>query len=142
MKIIVLTGKNGCGKTAALHFVHEKLIVSGEKPTCFEHLNGATHRDFCDVVMYRKKKIAVYTTGDTKILVENAMKYGEQKGCFVLICACNTGFAGASEKIEQIRSNPENMVIEKTVGSDLISSFEANCFDGYRVLTALESMIV
>ncbi|GHU59639.1 hypothetical protein FACS189444_5300 [Spirochaetia bacterium] len=141
MKIIVLTGKQDHGKTATLHFVYEKLVVSGGKPTCFERVGGPTCRDFCDVVMYRDIKIAVFTAGDIKDHIEKAMKLGEQKGCFVLICACNTDFSGASEKIEQIRSNPENMVIEKTAGSDLISNFEANCFDGYRVLTSLESMI-
>jgi hypothetical protein len=141
MKIIVLTGQKDCGKTATLHFVHEKLIVSGEKPTCFERVGGPTYRDFCDVVMYQNNIIAVFTAGDTKDIVEKSMKYGEQKGCSVLICACNTVFSGASDMIEQIRSNPENTVIEKTISSDLVSKFEADCFDGYRVLIALESMI-
>jgi hypothetical protein len=40
-----------------------------------------------------------------------------------------------------VKADPNNEVLDKTLGTNLIPNFEANCFDGYRILKILDGII-
>jgi len=94
MEIIMLKGKSNSGKTAVLHLVHEILVADKAKPTRVEHVGAEDHRDFSDMLRYRRKRIMVFTMGDDEERILEAIREAlHVKDCHFLVCACNTGNA-------------------------------------------------
>lgn len=86
MKIIVLTGHKNCGKTTTLNYV-DSLLKQGIVSLNRQQF-GSTN-DFCDVVNWKGKKIAVFTMGDYSDALVRAVANYDNQNCDILICACN-----------------------------------------------------
>jgi len=63
VKIIVLEGLPTTGKTTTMGMVYATLVANGANQISFTPLN--TPNDFEAVVKYEKKKLAIYSEGDT-----------------------------------------------------------------------------
>jgi uridine kinase len=94
MKIIVLAGKSGTGKTCALKMLFNKLTSEGKENIieAKKYLpNGKeTDKDFECIVSYDGKSVAIYTMGDyCDKVIEAIVKYAYLD---VLVLACNTDY--------------------------------------------------
>jgi hypothetical protein len=130
MKIIVLTGQSNKGKTSALRLVYEKIIsANGGKGKDFKTEGNPIQGDFSDVQSYKGKKIAFFTMGDyDKHLVAAINKYTAQQ-CDLLVCACNDVHFWIFDQMDK----DAYKAVEKTICSDIMSAFEANLYDCYRI---------
>lgn len=94
MKIIALDGKSNSGKTTTLTDVFKNIAPKGTPQN-----KGISSNDFEAVFLYKNKKIALCTGGDTiKYINERIEKYNKQK-VDILIIAHNNGKQYAPEKL-------------------------------------------
>jgi len=125
MEIIMLTGKSNTGKTAALHFVHEILIATGEvKKTRVKRVGSDKQRDFSAVLEYSDKKIMIFTMGDVDDDDETIAEDLEEaikialcvRKCDFFICACNNDefYNKLKKKEYPLFENVEYYLIKKT----------------------------
>jgi len=135
MEIIMLIGETDQGKTAALHFVHEILVADEAKPTCVQRVGAENQRDFTDVLVYHEKKIMIFTMGDIKVRIEEAVKEALYvKNCDFLICACNNKF------YENLK-NKEYHPIKKTEKEGHYKKLAANWDDANKIIKRLKERI-
>ena len=121
MKIIMLVGPHDCGKTTVINLVYNELVPSGreDKIVVPKSQLGSDPRDFECILKHEGKKIAIYSMGDYFNLVfkkayNGAIPRYKEKGCNILVCACNTDFKSLNRYLE----NNKNIIrIDKTKGS-------------------------
>jgi hypothetical protein len=130
MKIIMLTGDSNRGKTATLVFVHEILAAYKAKTTCFKRVEdekAKIQRDFSSVLIYRGKKIRIYSMGDEEDKLKEILS--ERKYNF-LVCACNNEHRKFFRRADYR--------FEKTVAKTYAySRLEANLYDTGRIIELL-----
>jgi ABC-type cobalamin/Fe3+-siderophores transport system ATPase subunit len=92
MDVIMLTGPNSCGKTTVLNLLYDDLTVNyGATVHTAKNQLGGNPNDFESVLIYKGKKVAIFTMGDYSNDVVAAMnKYAATAD--VLIIACNSKF--------------------------------------------------
>jgi hypothetical protein len=137
MEIIMLIGKPNKGKTASLTFVHEILVAYGAETTLVERIGSEDQRDFSSVLIYRGKKIRIFTMGDVgdKKSREELWEALNEKKFDFFICACNIGH---SEFIKKATQQP----IEKTDAKiNAYSNLEANWYDASKIIELLFKII-
>jgi len=112
MKIIFLSGKSKCGKTPTLEMLYNKLSdVTGQKPKKIDIFDD--NKDFCCVFNYKKKKVAVFSSGDTLSIIIEAVFLYSYVDC--LIMAFNSDSIRKDELLKKVSVYKHNKHIEKTV---------------------------
>ena len=137
MEIIMLIGKPNKGKTASLTFVHEILIARGAETTLVGRIGSEDQRDFSSVLIYRRKKIRIFTMGDIRYKKsrEELWEALNDKIYDFFICACNVGY---SEFIKKATQQP----IEKTdAKTNACSRLAANWYDASRIIELLDNIM-
>lgn len=91
MKIIMVRGYSGTGKTTTLKKVRDFLWTEGRIKE-----GGKVPESDCDIwaiIEYRGKTIGLLTMGDySNKVLEYAKEFREGYHCDWFICACNSGF--------------------------------------------------
>jgi hypothetical protein len=78
MKIILLTGSPHCGKTSTMENVYEDLTKNMKNKPIKEPIPKTAQKDFQCQMTYKNKKIAIFSAGDSLILILMAIfKYSE-----------------------------------------------------------------
>jgi len=121
MKIIMLKGKNSCGKTKTLCILYKKIVPENGKSNCKKQLGG-NKCDFSDIVEYNNKTIAFFTMGDYSIQLCNAMNYYNTLKVDFLICACNSKLVKPFQNI----NNYKHEIINKTVATKKTEEHDLN----------------
>lgn len=89
MKIIILQGRGGVGKTTTLNKVFDELAGPlGYRPAGLRRQLGGDPLDFSEI-LDGHCKIGIFTMGDYGTPLVEATDDFEQQGCAVMICACN-----------------------------------------------------
>jgi hypothetical protein len=100
MEIIVLEGAKNCGKTSALGMLYAFMANNtGANPQISPppiEIPKAAKKDFAVTLDYTgkllgRKKIAIYTAGDTKSMVVFGVNYAKATKAEILIAANSTG---------------------------------------------------
>jgi len=87
MNIILLTGRPHCGKTTTLTMVYDSLTnTMNPKPTKFPINN---RNDFHSVFTYKKKRVAIYTAGDSFPLLLKAVFLYSDVDCLIMPFSVN-----------------------------------------------------
>lgn len=134
MKVLMLKGKDNCGKTTTINRVRD--ILSKESQTIeMEPINKA---DFSCVLLYRGLKVGIYSEGDYSTKIINKMNEYAEKGCDVFVCACNE-FKKPQNKI-QIHEG--SILINKTLCDISISKEEANEKDTNRIINIINQLFI
>lgn len=102
MEVIMLKGPKNCGKTTTLNLVYDDLVNNHHAKihTAKKQL-GEDPNDFEAVLIYQKKKIAIFTMGDLAYEVIGAMGKYDYLAVDILVIACNDGFIKPFTAIEQ-----------------------------------------
>ena len=116
MRIILLAGEKGTGKTSTLKQLYDKL-TNGEKENIREAKKEILYgnNDFECIVSHSGKWVAIYSMGDyCEKVITAIIKYAHLD---VIVLACSTCF---KEEIEtEVRQNGFHLcIIEKTVPDD------------------------
>lgn len=90
-KIIVLFGERGVGKTTAIKDVYETLLQNGAIELKKKKLIWGTRNDFEVSLEYKRLKIALFSEGDKRSVLEAAVERYKNK-CDIFICALNKKF--------------------------------------------------
>ena len=114
MKIILLSGKPGTGKSQTFNLLYEKIVndenteIISEK----ERLGNPRNKDFECVVIYKGKKVAMYSMGDyPNKCVEAIIKFSNYD---VLILAyseerhCIIKKSEAESKADELKTNEKD----------------------------------
>jgi hypothetical protein len=113
MKIVLLSGKPHSGKTATFNILYDRLIGAGAKIDCPKKRVDANSRDFECTVIFRRKKIALFSLGDYLWLcVEAIIKYARAD---VLILAYSDRF---NTKLNAMIEKYGHHVVAKTASND------------------------
>ncbi|MDR0587153.1 MAG: hypothetical protein LBG26_07930 [Treponema sp.] len=115
MKIVLLSGKPGSGKTTTLNDVYNELVDDDkDRIDCPKAQVGANPLDFECVVTFHEKKIALFTAGDYLWqCVESIIKYAWVD---VLIQAYSDRFSTELNTI--IGRYDCHVVVDKTASND------------------------
>ena len=113
MNIIVLSGKNSCGKTTTLNIVYDTLILQGASSTN-KVQEGGDKNDFSDIIDWKNKKIAFYTVGDFSYAVIDVVVKYLNLNCDTLVCACNNRFVKPYKEFAKYNSTIINKTITTT----------------------------
>lgn len=85
MKILMLFGGHGTGKTQTINDVFNKIKNPGAQVTLLSHSNNKA--DFEAITTYNNIKVGFYSAGDLREdIIYAIMRYSHEK-CDVLICA-------------------------------------------------------
>jgi hypothetical protein len=120
MKMIILSGKPGTGKTTTLNDVFA-IIASGINPPPVKTPVGPGN-DFEAAVLYKGKRVAIFSAGDTLYRIREAIcKYAAQ--CDVLILAYSDKFSCDYKPVlfdlaMQTAGNVQQCVIQKNTNND------------------------
>ena len=90
-KIIVLHGKSSVGKTTTIKDVYETLLQNGAIELKTKKLIWGTGSDFEGFLEYNKLKIAFFSEGDKRNILEAAIERYKNK-CDIFVCALNKKF--------------------------------------------------
>ena len=87
MKIVLIWGVEGSGKTTTCRKLLKTLLSLGGDSVSYEvfFYDGNISNDFKSLLLLDNKKIAIYSAGDEKGHIRNAVKFGEGNACDVLI---------------------------------------------------------
>lgn len=93
MKLIVLEGDPGVGKTDTINVAYQLMLQTGydQVPNCFEDLQ---HNDFLDVLTNGEQKVGIVSQGDYAkdiYSVKNHLAKLQSFGCDKAICAATLG---------------------------------------------------
>lgn len=141
MKVIMLVGRNNCGKTTTLNMVYQDVLKTGgistgrtplgdQKPATPQNF---LRNDFSDTVTFQGKTVTFFTMGDYSFGVTDAMTKYSNKGVHILVCACNDRFV---KPLREIKNYPRN-IIYKTLASATTSEQEANTDDAKKIYSDL-----
>jgi molybdopterin-guanine dinucleotide biosynthesis protein len=113
MKIILLTGPSSCGKTTTMTKLYDELTRGMIKKPAKRPIPKTGKKDFqCDFT-YKNKKIAVFSAGDTILLLLMALFTYSDVDC--LIAAFNQGGNIKTEIIAAFNATHKHTQIRKTV---------------------------
>ena len=123
MEIIILSGKDNCGKTTTLNLIYDSInpppadIIEEKKS-----INDPKNKDFECIIRYNGKTVAFYTNGDYKKCLIMAIKEYAKKPCDVLVCASR------DNKIpRQLIKNYPHTIINKTMSLyDALNEIDKN----------------
>jgi broad-specificity NMP kinase len=109
MKIILLSGKPGTGKSTTFNLLYDK-IIEEERPETIpikKELGNKKNKDFECVVNYKGKKVALYSMGDYDInCIEAIIKHLD---CDVLVLAYSEEHHCIIKKSEaEVKSNTDD----------------------------------
>ena len=90
-KIIVLHGKSSFGKTTTIKDVYEALLQNGAIEQKAKKLIWGRGCDFEGFLEYNKLKIAFFSEGDKRNILEAAIERYKNK-CDIFVCALNKKF--------------------------------------------------
>ncbi len=127
MKIIVLRGKHGIGKTDVINMVYLLMIINHYMQVngCFEDLcedhkaeEWTARNDFRDILIKGCKKVGVVSSGDyniedeegdkNAIAISTHLSYFEKNDCLIAICACSE-----NKESEILDKYPNHIFVEK-----------------------------
>jgi hypothetical protein len=112
MKIIFLSGKKKCGKTPTFEMLYNKLSdVTRQKPKKIDLFGD--NKDFCCVFNYKKKKVALFSSGDSLPIIIDAVFLYSYVGC--LIMAFNSDGIRKTDLLNSVSRYKHNKHIIKTV---------------------------
>jgi len=121
VKVIILEGSKSKGKTTTLQMLYAVLITNKAEVQCPPSLVG--DKDFETVLIYRNKKVAIFSQGDyTKNCKEAIAKYADSVD--VLIMAHSSDLAELKVPLPHT-----SQVIQKTEVDDPLSRMKANADD-------------
>lgn len=92
MKLIILSGDSGCGKTTSLNLLHDLLLQAGKVKELSRHPCGHPDANDYEYLLenQRGEKLVVSTWGDYHWLLKDCCQRNAQ--CDVIVCACNKNF--------------------------------------------------
>lgn len=134
MKIVMLLGKSGCGKTTTLNKVYNYINPNKEDIIKPKSKLGGEKKDFECIIRYNGKNIAFYTMGDySKKLVTAMNNY--QSECDFLICACNSKFKKPKAHIKKFN----HIIIDKKISTSSKKNDRkfANNYDKDKIINEL-----
>ena len=112
MKIILLSGKTGSGKSITLDMLYKRIVKNNI--IIIERTNLLTKNDFECVILYNNKTVAIYSMGDYLKFCTNAIiKYSNQD---ILIMAYSEKFDAELDKV--IEGFDYHCVIRKTKSNE------------------------
>lgn len=112
MKVIVLRGGAGSGKTTTINLVYDELVNKGATLTEPRTQVGGNEKDFECILNCEGKSIAFFSMGDAANPVIKAMLDYKAKGCDALVCACNDRFKAPFEVAT--KQFPGSFIMTKT----------------------------
>ena len=123
MKIIVLQGKNGCGKTTTIKKLVEKLIADGKGQFICnaDKLKAETSADFYVPILYDGVLLAITTRGDTERCIKPP--YEKYNG-FAKIFVCAAHEDGDTAALVNYWSKQHQVVCVKKVKNDIYEERE------------------
>ena len=137
MKIIFLSGKKKCGKTPTLEMLYNKLSdVTGQKPKKMDIFGD--NKDFCCVFNFKKKKVAIFTSGDSMSIIIDAVFLYSYVDC--LIMAFNSDGIRKTELLNEVSNYKHNKHIKKTVCKKNATKEDknnANSIDCKKIISAI-----
>jgi deoxyxylulose-5-phosphate synthase len=129
----MLLGGHSCGKSTTLNEVYGMLMSNHAISTNKQPLGG-NKKDFSDIVLYKNKKVAIFTMGDCSRDVVKAMKDYSNQGIDDLVCACNDRFV---RPLNQINKYANSVIIRKTVAATAIAQPAANSTDANQIFSLI-----
>ena len=90
-KIIVLLGESSVGKTTTIKDVYETLLERGAIELQRKKRIWETGSDFEVLLKYKKLKVALFSEGDNRKVLEAAIEQYKDM-CDVFVCALNKKF--------------------------------------------------
>ena len=123
MTIIVLQGKNGCGKTTTIKKLVEKLIADGKGQfvCCQDKVKAENNKDFCVPVLYNGVLLAITTRGDTEQCIKPP--YEKYNG-FAKIFVCAAHEDGDTAALVNCWSKQQQVVCVKKAKTDVYEERE------------------
>jgi len=121
MRIIMLLGSSGCGKTTTLNLVDQELRARGAQSTNRVQ-QGGNINDFSDRLIFNGQRIGYLTMGDYSRVILQCWDQFEQQQCDLFITACNDRFV---KPVRRLNSYAHN-VVRKTRNSDRLSMDSAD----------------
>ena len=140
MEIIVLEGSKNCGKTSTLGMLYAFMANNtGANPQISPppiEIPKAAKKDFAVTLDYTgkllgRKKIAIYTAGDTKSMIVDGVIYACVTKADILIAANSTGKPSsvlfAPHAIKRVVTKTPAAPLLVNTANALIPSFYADC---------------
>ena len=136
MKIIFLIGKKNCGKTTTMLQLYDLLTNSMKnKPV----KNKLTRKDFHCEFIYKKRRVAIFSAGDTLGLILSAIfKYSEAD---YLILPFSEGGRHKAKILADFKKNKQHTSINKVVckmGTNKAAITIANANDCKKINNAIK----
>ena len=100
MKIIILYGKQHCGKTTTLRKLKNILLKNGASETIIRD-----DTDFVSVFNYKNKTIGVCSGGDSEEIINENFTKVEKYSCDIIVCTSRTKGATVQCLIEKENNN-------------------------------------
>lgn len=91
MNVILIYGEQDVGKTSVCNQLKERILSCGgvlENFTAFNWLN-----DFKSLIFWQNQQIAIYSPGDEKGHLVDAIAFGEDNKCDTLVATVRKGIA-------------------------------------------------
>jgi len=117
MKIIILAGNQGTGKSPTMEILYNFLTHDMKNKPIQNPINDSK-KDFHCVFEYKEKKVAIYSAGDTLILLFMAIFIYRDVDCLILPFSISK--KGIVDLIDEIKNNkhdkmaPVYKIIPKT----------------------------
>lgn len=129
MRVIVLQGMPNTGKTKTLWLVRDLILSNGvqSEPNAFFIFGQykIPHKDdFKDIIQYKGKRIAFYSTGDYSTYLADAIYDYDRLGCDVLVCALsiNTAKIRANNALNHFNATRINKTVAPNTNAELATN--------------------
>lgn len=114
MKIFLIYGEKDAGKSTACSKILKVLVALNAKVKFYDTFSWG---DFKALVTFDNKHIGVYTPGDERAHLREAINFGSSNGCDILVAPVRKGIA-YNAPLEEISDKDEAEWIEITKGTD------------------------
>jgi hypothetical protein len=132
MKVIMLSGRDNCGKSTTLNLLYEEVKPAKDEDIISPKniLGNPKNRDFECIIRYENKTVAFFTMGDYSPPLCSVFTKYNKLNCDILVCACNKKFDTPYERI----CNYPHVIIDKITTQCVADHEYANNIDKNKIL--------
>lgn len=99
MEIKILYGEEGVGKSTTCRKLLKVLVALNARVLAYEEFEWG---DFKATLLINGKRVSIYSAGDEKGHLRNAIEYGRNSKCALLVC-CERKYIHWKETIEGLK---------------------------------------
>ena len=114
MKIFLIYGEKDAGKSTACSKILKLLLALSAKVKFYDIFSWG---DFKTLVTFENKLIGIYTPGDERAHLREAIAFGYDNGCDILVATVRKGIA-YNAPLEEISDKDETERVDIAKGAD------------------------